>query len=164
MNYYKVATIQNTHGLKGELKIKVVTDFDRFFCDSKLYINYHDSYIPVVVKYSKEYKDGLLVAFKDLEDINLVEKYKTCDLVIAEVDQGELPEGLNYFHEIIGKNVYNQKGELKGECVEMQEGLQSYLMCVNTGKKIVKIPFIRSVFIDHVDQSGIYINEIEGLF
>ncbi len=164
MNYYNVAKILNTHGLKGELKIKVVSDFDRFYEGSKLYINYKDNYIPVVVKYSKDYKEGLLVCFKDLEDINLVEKYKQSDLVIAEEDLEELPEGLNYFHEIIDKNVYNLDGELKGVCVEMQESLQSYLMCVKTDKKIVKVPFIRGVFIDRVDDSGIYIKEIEGLF
>lgn len=164
MNYYNVAKILNTHGLKGELKVKVVSDFDRFYEGSKLYINYKDNYIPVVVKYSKDYKEGLLVCFKDLEDINLVEKYKQSDLVIAEEDLEELPEGLNYFHEIIDKNVYNEAGELKGVCVEMQESLQSYLMCVKTDKKIVKVPFIRGVFIDHVDDKGIYIKEIEGLF
>lgn len=164
MNYYNVAKILNTHGLKGELKIKVVTDFDRFYEGSKLYINYRDNYIPVTVKYSKDYKEGLLVCFKNLEDINLVEKYKQSDLVIAEEDLEELPEGLNYFHEIIDKNVYNESGELKGVCVEMQESLQSYLMCVKTDKKIVKVPFIRGVFIDRVDDSGIYIKEIEGLF
>lgn len=164
MNYYNVAKILNTHGLKGELKIKVVTDFDRFYEGSKLYIKYKDNYIPVTVKYSKDYKEGLLVCFKDLEDINLVEKYKQSDLVIAEEDLEELPEGLNYFHEIIDKNVYNEAGELKGVCVEMQESLQSYLMCVKTDKKIVKVPFIRGVFIDRVDDSGIYIKEIEGLF
>ncbi len=164
MNYYCVAKILNTHGLKGELKIKVVTDFDRFYEGSKLYINHKETYIPVTVKYSKDYKEGLLVCFKDLEDINLVEKYKTDDLVIAEEDLEELPEGLNYFHEIIDKPVYNQNGELKGVCLEMQESLQSYLMCVKTDKKIVKIPFIRGVFINKVDENGIYINEIEGLF
>jgi len=164
MNYYIVAKILNTHGLKGELKLKVVTDFDRFYEDSKLYVHHNDEYIPVLVKYSKDYKEGILVVFKDYEDINLVERFKGDNLVIAEEDQGELPEGLNYFHEILNKNVYNQNNELKGVCVDLIESGQGYIMSVKTNDKIVKVPFLRGVFIDRVDDDGIYINEIEGLF
>ena len=30
MNYYRIGKILNTHGLKGDLKIMVVSDFERF--------------------------------------------------------------------------------------------------------------------------------------
>lgn len=166
MNYYIVGKILNTHGLKGELRVLDQSDFDRFYEGSKLYIGYKDEYIPVVVESSKDdYKGALFVIFKDLNDINLVEKYKNCNLYVSEEDQEELPEGLNYLHEIIGKNVYNQNGELKGECSEMNEASQSYVMVVKKNNKIVgRVPFIRGVFITKVDETGIYINEIEGLF
>jgi 16S rRNA processing protein RimM len=164
MNYYIVGKLLTTHGLKGELKLQVETDFDRFKEDSRLYIGHKGEYIEVFVKYAKDYQNGLLIVFKDLEDINLVEHFKGDYLYISEEDQGEAPEGMNYIHDIIGKKVYNQNGELKGTCVDMQEGSSSYMMIVSDNKKTYKIPFIRGVFINKVDDEGIHMNEIEGLF
>lgn len=165
MNYYIVGKILNTHGLKGELRVKDDSDFDRFYEGSVLYILYKDEYIKVTVKQSKDdFKGNLFVIFKDLYDINLVEKYKGCLLYVAETDQGALPEGLNYLHEIIGKNVYNEKNELKGKCTKMLESSQGYIMEVKGDKTKGLVPFLRGVFIDKVTDEGIYIKEIEGFF
>ena len=164
MNYYIVGKILNTHGLKGELRVSEQSDFDRFYEGSKLYINYKDEYIPVVVESAKDdYKGCLFVTFKNLNDINLVEKYKGSLIYIAEEDQEELPEDLNYLHDIIGKDVYNQNNEYKGVCKEMLEAQAGYVMVVVKDKKRSLVPFIRGVFITKVDEV-IHINEIEGLF
>ena len=145
MNYYIVGKILNTHGLKGELRVREESDFERFTEGSKLYINYKDEYIPVIVESAKDdFKGALFVIFKDLHDINLVEKYKGSLIYIAEEDQEELPEGLNYLHEIIGKNVYNQFGELKGECTDMIESGQGYVMTVVKDNKKAMVPFIKN--------------------
>lgn len=165
MNYYIVGKILNTHGLKGELRVKDDSDFDRFYEGSVLYILYKDEYIKVIVKQAKDdFKGNLFVIFKDLYDINLVEKYKGCLLYVSEEDQGELPSGLNYLHEIIGKNVYNEKNELKGKCTKMLESSQGYIMEVKGDKIKGLVPFLRGVFIDKVTDEGIYIKEIEGFF
>ncbi len=165
MNYYIVGKILNTHGLKGELRVKDDSDFDRFYEGSRLYINYKDEYIPVVVSSAKDdFKGNLFIIFKDLNDINLVEKYKGCLLYVSEEDQGELPSDLNYLHEIIGKNVYNQNNELKGVCTKMLESSQGYIMEVKGKNTKGLVPFLRGVFINKVDENGIYINEIEGFF
>ena len=165
MNYYIVGKILNTHGLKGELRVKDDSDFDRFYEGSPLYILYKDEYIKVIVESAKDdFKGSLFVIFKDLHDINLVEKYKGCNLYVSETDQGNLPDGLNYLHEIIGKNVYNQDLKLLGVCDSMLESSQGYIMSVKGNKSKGLVPFLRGVFINKVDESGIYINEIEGFF
>ena len=43
MKYYKCGHIMTTHGLKGALKIKDLSDFDRFYKDSTLYILYKNA-------------------------------------------------------------------------------------------------------------------------
>ncbi|MCR5786342.1 MAG: ribosome maturation factor RimM [Acholeplasmatales bacterium] len=166
MKYYQVARILNTHGLKGELKLQVITDFDRFYEGSKLYIGYKDEYIPVTVKYSKDYKQGILVVLKDLEDINLVEKYKNSFLYISEEDRGEAPEGVYFFSDLIGKEVYNQNDELKGVVTEMEENGNGYNLVIKkeNDKKNYRVPFVQNVFIKEVKEDKIIINEIEGLF
>lgn len=59
MNYYRIGKILNTHGLKGDLKIMVVSDFERFNVKDKVYLYYKDEYIPLVVKK----KNGLSTSY-----------------------------------------------------------------------------------------------------
>ena len=162
MEYYRVGKLLSTHGLKGEIKVKVISDFDRFYKGSILYIYHRNEYVKVEVKDSKDYKEGLLVVFKGLEDINLIEKYKGEEIFIAEEDQGELEEGY-YYHELIGKNVYNQDNVLRGVVEGIDEVPQGCLLCVKVDGKIKKIPFVEGVFIKEVKEDSIIINEIEGL-
>ena len=42
MKYYKCGQILKTHGIKGDLKIKEETDFNRFSKGNTLYILYND--------------------------------------------------------------------------------------------------------------------------
>lgn len=164
MNYYTVGKIMNTHGLKGELKIKVVSDFDRFQKNNRLYILYKDEYIPVYVLNKQDYNQNILVRFKDLEDINLVEKYKGSNIYISEEDQGKLDEGEYYFHELIGLEVINDRADHRGKVVEIREVPQGHLLVVEKedGKKAL-IPF-RDEFVGKVTKDRIIIKEIEGLF
>ena len=98
MNYYRIGKILNTHGLKGDLKIMVVSDFERFNVKDKVYLYYKDEYIPLVVKKRTDYPPHILVRFEGLEDINLVEKYKGYELFISEDEQQPLDDGEYYFH------------------------------------------------------------------
>ncbi len=164
MNYYEVAKILNTHGLKGELKLYLLTNQDRFFKGSRLYIKYKNEYIEVTVKYSKDYKKGILVVFDGLEDINLVEKYKNSLLYIAESDQGELEEGNYYYKDLIGKEIYNQDDKLRGKVTDVEEVMGKYNLVIDSFGKTKRVPFIMNVFIKEITDSKIIINEIEGLF
>lgn len=163
MNYFRVGKILNTHGLKGDLKIKVVSDFDRFYKGAKLYILNNDNYELVTVKDAKDYKDSLLVRFYDLEDINLVLKYKNKEIFISEEDRTDLDDGEYYFTDLIGKDIINQDGKNYGKCIDVEEVPQGYnLVFIVDGKK-KRVPFIQGVFIKEVTSKSIIINEIEGL-
>ena len=163
MDYFRVGVIKSTHGLKGEVRVKVITDFDRFYKGSRLFIYNNKDYIEVIVKDAKDYKDDdILVTFKGLEDINLIEKYKGMELYISEEDQGELDEGY-YYDELIGKDVVNQDGVLRGKVVDIEEVPQGYILVVDVNSERKKIPFVQDVFIKDVNDNQIIINEIEGL-
>ena len=47
MDYLNVGQILNTHGLKGELKIRNISDFDRFLPGNTLYILHDNKYVMV---------------------------------------------------------------------------------------------------------------------
>ena len=165
MNYYKCGHIMTTHGLKGDLKIKNLSDFDRFKKNNKLYILHNDEYISVIVNKSSPFKDNtLLVSFKDLLDINLVEKYHGDDIYISDLErENDELDGDYYYSDLVGKMVVNQNGVEKGIVLEIKELPQCDYLVVDYNKKNVLIPFIDEFIIDVTDEK-IIINEIEGLF
>jgi len=165
MKYFKCGKILKMHGIKGDMKVSPMTDFDRFFNGNKLYVLHNGEYIEVTLENVREFKDGYLLQFKGLEDINLVEKFHSDFLCVSELDRDILPEGEYYFDELIGKDIYNQNGELKGNCIDIEElPSANYLVCKNSDGKKNLIPFIMNEFIKEVKEDRIIINEIEGLF
>lgn len=162
MKFYKCGHILTTHGIKGDLKIKPLTDFDRFSPNNHLFILHQNNYVEVVVNKVSEFKENLLVSFKDLLDINLVEKYHGDDIYVSELDREKLSSNEFYYSDLIGKIVFNQKGDFRGEVIEIRELPHAKYLVVKYNDKTHLIPFI-SEFIDKIDEK-IYIKEIEGLF
>lgn len=165
MKYFKCGKILKPHGIKGDLKVSPMTDFDRFYDGNTLYILHNEEYIEVELENVREFGDCYLLNFKGMKDINLVEKYHSDYLCVSELQREELPEGEYYFDELIGKDIYNQNNELKGKCIEIEElPSANYLVCQNENGKKNLIPFIMNEFIKEVLEDRIIINEIEGLF
>lgn len=162
MDFLNVGIIQNTHGLKGELKIKNLSDFNRFTKGSILYISHNDEHIKVEVLKAREQQNYYLVVFKGLEDINLVEKYKGDKILISKDDIGDLEDGRYYYFELIGKPVYNQDGVLRGTTTSVIEYPQSDMLEIDMNGKKKLIPFIPEFILEVLDDR-IIIQEIEGL-
>ena len=166
MEYIRIGRIINTHGIKGDLKIDLETDFfkERFAVGNTVYLLEGNQYRPMEVVKARIHKGYGLVCFKDYEDINLVEGFKNKELYYP-VDQIEpLAEGY-YFRQIIGLQAYDQSGKLLGQVISLEETKMYNLMRIRTEEKEVLVPFT-DVFVKEVDEANgrIIINVIEGLF
>ncbi|CUS26193.1 16S rRNA-processing protein RimM [Paucilactobacillus oligofermentans DSM 15707 = LMG 22743] len=167
MNYYKIGTIVNTHGLKGELKILSVTDFPelRYKKGKQLYIVTKEKNIAVTIKSAKVQKNMYMVVFTGLEDINLVEKYKGLDLVVSEDEQQGLEKDEYYYREIIGLTVETIEGETLGTIKEiMSPGANDVWVVNRKGQDDLLLPVIDDV-IKKVDLKNqkVTIELMEGL-
>lgn len=163
MKYYKCGHIMTTHGLKGDLKVKSLSDFERFFKGSRLFILHNNQYEEVKVYSCKSFGNYYLVAFEDKLDINLVEKYHSDDIYVSELDRNnELETDEYYYSDLIGMSVINQNAEDRGVVVEIRELPQADYLVVKYNDKKVLIPFIKEFVTDVKDK--IIVNEIEGLF
>ena len=152
-----------THGLKGDLKIKPLTDFNRFYKGSRLYILHNGSYDELRVARAVEFGAYYLVAFEGLLDINLVEKYHSDDVYVSELDRHhELEEGEYYYSDLIGLKVVNQNGEERGVVKEVRELPQASYLVIDYNGKNVLVPFIEKFILEVNDK--ITVDEIEGLF
>ena len=92
----KVGTIINTHGLKGECKIYLVTDDvkDRFAKGRILHLS--DGRKLTVSSFRTQKGFGY-AKFEEIKDINDAEKLKTFDLLIAKEDLPPLEKGTYYY-------------------------------------------------------------------
>lgn len=153
MEYVSIGKIVNTHGLKGTLKVKSFTDFkeDRYKKGSLLYIAFKDEYIPVTVETFRTVKNLDHLAFKEYNDINLVEKYKGSFLTFNKEDAKDLETDEFYFDELIGLEIYT--GDLlAGTCVDIREYPQGEILVVKRdNKKDALIPF-RKEFVKDVNK------------
>ena len=66
MEYIRVGNIVNTFGIKGELKVKSLSDFEneRFKKDQQLYIKYHNDYLAVIVNSYRIHKGFILSVYR----------------------------------------------------------------------------------------------------
>lgn len=164
MDYLKVGNIINTFGIKGELKVESLTDFEqeRFQKDQTLFVEYQHQYVPVKVSSYRLHKGFVLLALTGLDNINLVEKYKGCCLYVAKKDLHPLKQGQYYFFQLMDCDVYHN-GERIGQVTEVQAYYQVILR-VQTQQKEVLIPFV-DCFIQKVDLENkrIDVQLIEGM-
>lgn len=154
---YLIGVIINTHGIKGELLIKPLTDFERFIKDKEIYTLNPQQQLKI--KSIRNHNKGLIVAFYDLDNINLVKHLKGLSLYTNETPK--LKEDEYHFNDLIGLSVYNQDQVLRGKVVEVLEVPQGHLLRVDIGNQTKLIPF-NDQFIIKVDKY-ITIDEIEGL-
>lgn len=168
MDYLKVGVIVNTFGIKGELKVKSFTDFDeeRFAKGKEIYIKENDNYIKFEIAKMRYHKDMLLIALKDNEDINLVEKYKGLELYTSSKDIHKLAQGEYYFFELAGLDVYDMGNNCIGKVLKVEEGLAHNNLRVELlDGSVGMVPFV-GAFIHKVDleRKRIWIKVIDGLF
>ncbi|MCF0115554.1 MAG: ribosome maturation factor RimM [Erysipelotrichaceae bacterium] len=166
MDYIKIGTLVNTFGLKGEVKILSCTDFEeeRFEEGNTVYVENNGTYLPFVVESYRNHKGNPLVSFKDYQDINLIEKYKGCDIYFNMDDIPELEDGY-YFFELKGLKVYDEENHYIGEVIEVEEtGANNNLRILKEEGNSVLVPFVEPFIVDvDLDEEKIMIHVIEGL-
>ena len=165
MEYVVIGKILNTFGIKGELKADAYTDFveERFKKDGTVYIG--EEHVPFVMRSYRMHKGFYLLSFKDVDDINLVEKYKGMLLYKAKSDIHKLKEGEYYFSDLKDLDVYVDNA-LMGKVLQVEEGIRSNNLRIyknEDGKEYI-VPFM-PVFVENVDLENkrIDIVKMEGL-
>lgn len=168
-NYFKVGTIVNTHGIRGEVKILAITDFadERFKKGAELQVETKDGFVPFKVKSSRLHKNMWLVLFEGVNNINDIEKYKTHDVYVYVY--GDARETLGddeyYYDEIIDSRVFDLDGNDIGVVSEiMTTGANDVWVVQRPGQKDALIPMIDDVVKNvDVDNKRITIDALEGL-
>ena len=157
---YLVGKIIGTHGIKGELKVKSDTSFERFKVGNTLYI---EKEIPITINSVRNHKDFTLITINNLTNINDVLEFVNKDIYVNH-DRSELKDGEHYYEDIIGLTVIDSKGNKRGTVNDLIEVPQGLLLEVKEEKKISLIPYVKEFVKEiNLEAKTILINEIEGL-
>lgn len=164
MKYIRIGKILNTHGIKGEVKVLSLTDYDERFeeldwiyiegIEEKFYINN--------IKYRPK---DILISFKGYDNINQVERFKGKYLLIDESQKRELPEDTYYISDIIGLEAYTVNEEYLGKIMDiLQAGSSEVYVIKNQQDKEIMIPAVKE-FIPEISlkKGRITVKPIEGM-
>lgn len=159
----KVATIINTHGLKGECKLYLHTDdaFSRFKKGKQLY--FEDGRSLEVASY-REQKGFGYAKFIGIDTIEKAEALKTKDLFVRKEELPELEDGEYYYYQLMNCKVLNEKKEELGLVTDILETGANLVLRVSSGTSNFLLPFVESFLIDvDIENKVIEIHEMEGL-
>lgn len=160
MKMVEIGVITTTHGIKGELKIKELSDFDRFKVNEEMFIIYDDKEIKLTVERARPQKNILIVKFKEFGNINEVLSFR--GLSIYSNVRGKLESNEYYFEDLLGLKAYTNLDEYIGDVINIIELPHGHLLEVRNNDKKSLIP-LEKEFIIEVTDNKIIIKPIEGL-
>ena len=115
-DFFTVGQIVNTHGIKGEVKVMVLTDdannFKRY---GKVLVKDEWKKIEGV----KFQKDRVILKLEGINDMNTAEEYKQQYLMVSREDEPELPDDMYYITDIIGSDVVDTEGNELGKIYDV---------------------------------------------
>ena len=168
--YLRIAVITGTHGLRGRLKVFIITDIhDRFKEESNVFIKEKNGYIQYRIVEFIESKGSIgLLKLQGIDTIEDAAAHKTQEIFIektvAENTRPQLEEETYYYYEIIGCSVYLD-GNLFGRVEKIMQGGSGEILIVSDahGRRHM-IPFVESmVDTKNLKKQRIDIYPVEGL-
>ena len=148
-------------GIKGDLKIEILTDFpERFTPKQKVYIDG----CAMTIERSQRHKRNIILKLAAVDSIEAVEKLRGRYLEIPHTQAYPLAEGQYYRFQIIGLEVWTTRGELLGVITDIQPTGSSDVYVVRGQDGEFLIPATEDV-VKSVDleKGRMIIEVIEGL-
>ena len=162
--YLECGKIINTHGVRGAVKIESWCDSPEVLCAlSRMYYKKKDEYLPLEVTKASVHKGCALVYFEGVDTMESAQMLKN-RVVFADRDDLEIGDDRVFVADIIGLDVYDERdGKKLGVLSDLIESPASDLFAVKTKGGEVLVPAVEE-FIGHIDESGVYLRPIPGMF
>jgi 16S rRNA processing protein RimM len=148
-------------GIRGELKVEVVTDFPERFAPKKVvYLNASQ----LEIESCHPHKQHLVVKLATIDSVEDAEKLRVQDLTLPRSELYHLPEGQYYAFQLIGLKVVTTEGKNLGKVTDIMTTPSNDVYIVEGKKGEILIPAIEDV-VKSIDlkKGKIVIEAIEGL-
>ncbi|SER99651.1 ribosome maturation factor RimM [Lachnobacterium bovis] len=162
----QVGVITSTHGIRGEVKVFPTTDDAHRFLDlKKVYLDTGREELELEVERVKFFKNLVILKFKNYDNINDIEKYKKCPLLVAREDAVELEENEYFIADLIGLEAVSDEGEDLGKIADvLQTGANDVYVIKKKGTDDILVPAIEQCVKEiNLEENRITIHLLPGL-
>ena len=162
----QVGVITTTHGIRGEVKVFPTTDDPTRFEElEQVMLDTGRALLPLEIQNVKYFKQYVILKFKGIDNINDIEKYTKCPLLVSREDAVELEEDEYFMADMIGMNVYTDEGEEFGKLTDIMEtGANDVYVISTESHGEVLIPAIKDCILDiNTEEHKMIIHLINGL-
>jgi len=143
-SYLAVGRIIGAHGVRGEIKVRQLTDFSERFAVGALLFVEGEPFQREIVS-SRPHKGVMLIKLSGMGDRNAVEILRGKYLFVAREEAMPLEEDEYYEDELVGLVVETTEGDLLGELVEIMWTGANEVYIVQGPRGEVLIPAIAEV-------------------
>lgn len=165
-DYLRVGVISSTHGIKGEVKVFPTTDdMERFKQLKQVFLDTKKEYKELEIAGVKFFKQWAILKFKGIDNINDIEKYKGCDLLVTRENAVKLQEDEFFICDILDSVVVTEEGEELGILTDvLSTGANDVYVVTTKEKKEILLPSIKECIIDvDVENKKILVHLMPGL-
>lgn len=162
----QVGVITQTHGVRGEVKVFPTTDDpERFKKLKKVLLDTGKEMLPLEVQGVKFSKQFVIVKFKGIDNINDIERYKRCPLLVERQDAVKLEENEYFIADMLGIDVVTEDGEDFGVLKDVIEtGANDVYVIDSREHGEVLVPAIRECILEvDVEARKMTVRLMDGL-
>ena len=153
----QVGVITQPHGVRGEVKVFPTTDDPvRFKKLKKVILDTGKEKLDLEVEHVKFFKQFVIVKFKEFDNINDIERYKRCPLLVTRENAVLLEEDEYFVADMIGMKVITEDGTEFGTLSDVMEtGANDVYVIDSKEHGEVLMPAIKECVLNVDMESGI---------
>ena len=162
----QVGVITQTHGVRGEVKVFPTTDDAARFKKLKhVMLDTGKETLPLEIESVKFFKQFVILKFKGFDNINDIERYNRCPLLIERENAVPLEEGEYFIADMIGMKVITDEGENFGILKDVMEtGANDVYVIEHPSEGEVLVPAIKECILDvDIENRQMKIHVMNGL-
>ena len=164
--YFEIGKVTGTHGIRGTFRVFPTTeDPSRFELLKEVIFDLKGNKEVFKIKNVAYQKNMILLTVKEIDDINVAEKYKNATILIPEEKALTLDEDEYYTRDLYDMEVYTTEGEYLGVIDNIfVTGSNDVYVIKKEGAKDLLIPAIKDCIMKvDVAEKKMTVKLLEGL-
>ena len=165
VDYFEIGHIDNTHALRGEMKVRSYSSSPKRFEELKsVLVDVRGNYEEYEIESVRYQKDIVLLKLKGIDSIEQAEKLKGFSIYIKRENAQKLNDGEYYIADLLGSEVY-EEDTLLGTLEDIfSAGAADVYVIKRKGKDDLLLPALKSVILEtDVANKKIRVKIPEGL-
>lgn len=156
--YLRVGVIASTHGVRGEVKVYPTTDSLERFRSLKevVLVTARKENLLLTVEGVKFFKQFAILKFKGIDNIDDIQKYKGCDLMVSRENAQPLAENEYYIGDLVGMKVEDEHGVTLGILADvLQTGANDVYVVKRSNGTELLLPVIDECILNVDVEAGV---------